>query len=318
MSDVVILRPENREAWLQARAGGIGSSEVATILGVNPYETPYQLWRRKLGIDPPKKENTAMRAGHYLEDAVAKFFEYETGSYIIKRSAIDWIAYDSEKPYLRVSPDRTFWRKGEQKSEWNKSILECKTTIMPVSEEDIPMNWFCQLQYQLGVTRMEHGALAWLVGGREFGYKHYTLDKDFYAYMEEEVTRFWVDNIQGKQDPGDINVDDVLLRNPRHSEGKTIIADDEIAATLTELKELKSELEACDMRKKQLEDKLKLAMGDAESITGAVGGKRVVLATWKAAKDTAKFDKDKFANEHPDIYKQYTFKQPGSRRFLIK
>ena len=41
-----IIRPKDRNEWLEHRKSGIGSSEVATILGLNPWETPYQLWRR--------------------------------------------------------------------------------------------------------------------------------------------------------------------------------------------------------------------------------------------------------------------------------
>ena len=55
-----IIRPKDREAWLQGRKQGIGSSEVGTILGLNPFETPYQLWRRKRGMDAPVEENEAM------------------------------------------------------------------------------------------------------------------------------------------------------------------------------------------------------------------------------------------------------------------
>ena len=34
----------SREEWLAARNEGIGASEVASVLGLNPWETPYQLW----------------------------------------------------------------------------------------------------------------------------------------------------------------------------------------------------------------------------------------------------------------------------------
>ena len=56
-----VLRPKTRDEWMKLRESGIGSSEVGTILGLNPYETPYQLWRRKVGIDPPKEQNFAMK-----------------------------------------------------------------------------------------------------------------------------------------------------------------------------------------------------------------------------------------------------------------
>lgn len=56
MSNTVI-RPKDRAEWLEYRKDGIGSSEVATILGLNPWETPYQLWRRKKGLDAPQRRN---------------------------------------------------------------------------------------------------------------------------------------------------------------------------------------------------------------------------------------------------------------------
>ena len=114
-----IIRPTSREEWLKQRERGIGSSEVGTILGLNPFETPYQLWRRKMGLDEPKEENFAMRAGHYLEDAVSLFYRDATGKEIIKASAGDWIICDNDRPYMRVSPDRTFWIPGLPKSASN-------------------------------------------------------------------------------------------------------------------------------------------------------------------------------------------------------
>lgn len=315
-----ILRPSSHDEWLQLRANGIGSSEVGTILGLNPFETPYQLWRRKVGIDPPKEQNFAMRAGHYLEDAVSLFYRDETGKEIIKASAGDWIIRSDAHPYMQVSPDRTFWIPGLPKSGGNKGILECKTTQMEVDADSVPQHWFAQLQYQLGVAELPQGALAWLTMGRSFGYRDFEFDQEFFDYMAEEVTRFWVDNIQGKQEPLLMNVDDVLLRNPRHVVGKSVQADPELAENCRALKEIKEELSALDTRKKELESAIKMAMGDAEALVAPSDGigKPQILATWKAAKDSVKFDEKKLAAEMPDVYASFQFTQPGSRRFLLK
>ena len=37
----------SRDEWLKERTKGIGGSDVATILGLNPYKTPLQLWEEK-------------------------------------------------------------------------------------------------------------------------------------------------------------------------------------------------------------------------------------------------------------------------------
>jgi predicted phage-related endonuclease len=43
-----------------------------------------------------------------------------------------------------------------------------------------------------------------------------------------------------------------------------------------------------------------------------------VLATWKSAKSSQKFDAKAFQNAYPQMYDQFVREVPGSRRFLIK
>lgn len=308
-----IIRPANREEWLTHRQEGIGSSEVATILGLNPWETPYQLWRRKKGLDAPKEETFAMKAGHYLEDAVSLFWHDETGRDIIKRSAIDWLILNADKPYMRVSPDRTYWLSDSRKNS-DKGILECKTTQMTIDEEDLPKHWFCQLQYQLGVAELEQGSLAWLCSGRQFGYKDIALVPDFFKWIEEEVTKFWIDNIQGNIEPEATSVADVLLKYNRHTDGKIIEVADDIYMAVNDLKALKEQIAQLDEQKESLEEKIKLGFGDAEAIS--YGGQ--TIATWKAPKPSEKFDAKAFAKAHPDLAKEFTAPYQGARRFLIK
>lgn len=309
-----IIRPKSREEWLKYRESGIGSSEVATIVGLNPWESPYQLWRRKIGIDAPKEENFAMKAGHYLEDAVARFWQDETGCEIIKRSAIDWLIVNTDKPYMRVSPDRTFWLNGHPKSASNKGILECKTTQMSIDADDLPKHWFCQVQYQLGVAELRQGSLAWLCSGREFGYKDLTLVPDFYGWLCEEVDRFWIDYVLGKKEPEATTVQDVLLKYNRHTNGKVIEITDEVYEAYLGLKQIKTEISALEDRKTYLEERIKLCFGDAEAVS--YGGQ--TIATWKAPKPSQKFDDKTFKVDHPDLYSEYVKEVQGSRRFLIK
>lgn len=315
-----IIRPDSREKWLKLREEGIGSSEVSTIMGYNPFETPYQLWRRKMGIDPPTEENYAMKRGHFLEDAVAQFYADATGREIIKRSAVDWIVYNNEKPYLRVSPDRTFWIPDRPKSDRNKGIVECKTTLMDVDKQQLPMHWFSQLIYQLGVAELEFGSIAWLSGRMEFDYVDMEFDADFFAFMTETVEKFYKDNILGKKEPASFTVDDVVTKYPRPTLGKFLEADAQLADSIQRLKAIKEELASLDREKKSIEDEIKMAMADCEAVTapGSTLANPMVLCTWRVAKDSVKFDEKKFAKEHPDMYEQYQYTAPGSRRFLTK
>lgn len=308
-----IIRPKSREQWLEVRKSGIGSSEVATIVGLNPWETPYQLWRRKVGIDAPKEENFAMKAGHYLEDAVSRFWADETGRKVIKRSAGDWIIRDNDRPFLQVSPDRTYWL-GESRANSDKGILECKTTQMNIDANDLPKHWFCQVQYQLGVAGYTQGSLAWLCSAREFGYTDITLVPDFYAWLTDEVARFWVDNIQEGKEPDIVNVRDVLLKYNRHTNGKSIEVSDEVFAAYQQLKDVRKELAQLDERKEALEAKIKIAFKDAEAL--AYNGE--TIATWRSPKPTRRFDTKRLLADYPGMAEDYYTETQGSRRLLLK
>lgn len=308
-----IIRPKDRNEWLDYRRAGIGSSEIATIVGLNPYETPYQLWRRKIGLDEPKSETFAMKAGHYLEDAVSQFWSDATGRQIIKASAGDWIVRNDDKPFVQVSPDRTYWLDDNRNND-NKGILECKTTQRVIDADDLPKTWFCQVQYQLGGAEIQQGSIAWLTAGREFGYQDLTLVPDFYAWLVEEAERFWVDNVMGGKEPDCANVQDVLIKFDRHTDSKVIEVGDEIMQAYNQLKDVRAEISKLEEQKEALEAKLKMGFGDAEAIS--YGGN--TLATWKAGKDSEKFDAKAFQADHPELAKQYTKSVKSSRRFLLK
>lgn len=308
-----IIRPKDRNEWLDYRRAGIGSSEIATIVGLNPYETPYQLWRRKIGLDEPKSETFAMKAGHYLEDAVSQFWSDATGRQIIKASAGDWIVRNDDKPFVQVSPDRTYWLDDNRNND-NKGILECKTTQRAIDADDLPKTWFCQVQYQLGGAEIQQGSIAWLTAGREFGYQDLTLVPDFYAWLVEEAERFWIDNVMGGKEPDCANVQDVLIKFNRHTDSKVVEVGDEIMQAYSQLKDVRAEISKLEEQKEALEAKLKMGFGDAEAIS--YGGN--TLATWKAGKDSEKFDAKAFQADHPELAKQYTKSVKSSRRFLLK
>lgn len=307
---------DSREQWLEARKEGIGASEVATIVGLNPWETPYQLWRRKTGLDPAKPMSAAMNTGHILEDGVAQYWAQATGREIIASSRDDFMFIDRDRPYLRVSPDRTFWISGATRNDDNKGILECKTTRMRVDPDDLPKYWFCQVQMNLGVAGYEEGSLAWLSAGMgfDFGYRDLRFVPDFYAWLVDEVSRFWTDNIQGGREPDATDVKDVLLKYARHTGGKTVECTDEVFEAYRELKEVRRLLDETEEHKEALEATLKMAFADAEALS--YGGE--TIATWKAPKAGRKFDSKAFMADHPDLAEPYMIPTQGARRLLLK
>lgn len=61
--------PQKSQDWLDLRKMSLGASEIAILTGDLPkaWDSPYDLFRRKLGIIPPKVFNEAMMRGVKLE-----------------------------------------------------------------------------------------------------------------------------------------------------------------------------------------------------------------------------------------------------------
>ena len=317
----ITITAKSHDEWLKLREGGIGSSEVATVLGVNPYETPYRLWLRKTGrVVSTEKENFLMKAGHYLEDAISHFCADEAGLDIVKSSSAEFVVLDKDKPFMRVSPDRYAFPVDAKRTQENKTIIECKSTQKAVDPDNLSRYWFCQVMYQMRVTRIGSAHIAWLTQGRDFGYRRIVYDPDFALFIEEEVERFWTDCVIGGIEPALSNVEDVLIKFPRHEEGKKAVASDDIVEAWAELRDTNAEIKRLEAVKESLEDRIKTTMLDAESlvIPATLETPEKYLASWKASKPSLKFDAEALKRAEPETYAKYIREVAGSRRFSLK
>lgn len=306
---VKTINCKNREEWLSERTEGIGSSDIATIVGLNPYETPYSLWRRKLGLDPIKEETLPMKLGHLLEDSVATLYADETGAVIDPDSVGDFLCVDTDAPYLRVSPDRFATR-----PDGTREIVECKTTQMMVDPDDLPTWWFAQIQYLMGVSDIHDCTLAWLSSGRTFGYQHIKLVPEFYDFLRESADRFWRENIQGRQEPKPINSEDILAKYGIGTKGKEVEADQSVFDDYTKLVAVRDEIDRLSSEKTEIEERIKLTLQDGTELIH----NGVTLVTWRGSKPSSSFDRKGFEKDYPELAAKYTTEKPGTRRFLVK
>ena len=306
---VKTINCKNREEWLSERTEGIGSSDIATIVGLNPYETPYSLWRRKLGLDPVKEETLPMKLGHLLEDSVATLYSDETGAAIDPDSVGDFLCIDIDAPYLRVSPDRFATR-----TDGTREIVECKTTQMTVDPDNLPTWWFAQIQYLMGVSGIHDCTLAWLTAGRDFGYQRITFVPDFYDFLRESARAFYEDCIKGGKEPDPISSEDILAKYGVGSKGKEVEADQSVFDDYTKLVAVRDEIDKLSAEKSEIEERIKLTLRDGTALIH----NGVTLVTWRGTKPSSSFDRKGFEKDYPELAAKYTTEKPGTRRFLVK
>lgn len=303
-----IIRPADHDAWLQEREKGIGSSEATTLMGVNHYEDRYRLYLRKTHQLPPKEATEQMELGHHLEPAVASRFAQLTGAWVDPKSEGDWIAADTKKDYLRVSPDRIWVPSGEEHTKANWRILECKTTGMSVDGDDIPSYWYCQLQYQMGVMGIKHGAVAWISSFPVFnsGYKEIDFNPGYYKLIVDAIDEFWNGNILKGVAPEPEDLEDLRVKYGTSQvtvKGESFVAEDWMQADYDELLGIKSQMDTLKDRKKELEDELEKAIMGYAAIYGKDG--QTVLATRQPRTPKQELNKELLRQEYEDIYNRY-------------
>ena len=85
---------QNTQEWLNYRKNKIGASDLPIILGISPYCSPYELWRKKLGFVGDDEETMAMRRGKELEPFVRKYIndltEYHFIPKVVESPHFDW------------------------------------------------------------------------------------------------------------------------------------------------------------------------------------------------------------------------------------
>lgn len=271
----VIIKPASREEWLKAREDGIGASEVAAVLGLSPWETPFSLWLRKTGQVPALEETVAMRMGHLLEPVIAQLWEEATGFKIIKASAGDIIYQDPEHPWRKVTPDRIAYEIDPETGKKQKCLNEYKSTSQDFDPDNLPPYYIAQCQYQMHVTGIHVDYLCWLTNGRYYDHARLTYDKEFAEFIASRVDEFYINNVKGNKEPELISVDDFAYKGS--DPGTTIEADEEAFAQVMSLRAMKQSISEREENANNIADCIKLYMGEKESLT--YEGK--VLATWK-------------------------------------
>lgn len=185
MKKIIENITSNREKWLDAKKNTIGSSEIATILGLNEYQTPLDLWFEKTGRAERKEDNDHTWLGRELEPVVAKLYERRSGNALIKP---DYMAVMDGAEMFSATPD--YLHKD------NNTIVEIKTSSsrqMKLWEDgNVPDYAHCQLIWQLGICAIPVGVVACLPASTpdKFCYTEFDFDKDLFNLMCEKAENF--------------------------------------------------------------------------------------------------------------------------------
>jgi putative phage-type endonuclease len=77
--------------WLALRKTKITSTDVAVIMGLNPWKTQYRLWQEKLDLVPPQEVTEKMKEGSKLEPIARGIYNQTYGTFFSPAVAVEGI-----------------------------------------------------------------------------------------------------------------------------------------------------------------------------------------------------------------------------------
>jgi putative phage-type endonuclease len=306
-----------REDWLQIRKQGIGSSDAAAAVGLNPYKSQLELWLEKTGRDAgmpkadPQDEESPAYWGNVLEPIVAWHYSKRTKNKVRRINAVLQHP-DPELPWMLANIDR------EVIGADDVQILECKTSGINGArlwKEGVPEYVQLQVMHQLAVTGKQAADVAVLLGGQTLEIHRIERDEQMIARLIELERKFW-HYVETDTPPADGTASAEAALRCLYPEDNGQVVDFSSHAGLTaayiELKAVRQSIGEKEKREAELKQLLQQAMGEATRAEFSSGN-----VSWKKAKDSTVLDMERLLKEKPYLQVRYTKLKEGSRRFLI-
>jgi len=209
--------PDADEQWRESRKAGIGGSDVATILGLNRFKSPYTLWAEKTGLVEPEdiSGKEAVQMGNELEADVRNMFASRHPDYRVQVCNAHLTSV--ERPWAQASLDGLIYDTKTKRY----GVLEIKTGgSESVWREGAPLWYQTQCFHYLSVTGYDFVCIAVLVGDHGLHYHEFRYDRSDPSVAEDMrtidgmVDSFWNENVLGNVAP------ELMVGTP--DEGKTL------------------------------------------------------------------------------------------------
>lgn len=259
--EVVCSSSDERE-WLEARKSGIGASEIACVLGINPWKSDLTLYAEKVGAVEPEDLSDVERVewGKLLEPVIVQVF----GKRAVRQvRAHGTLLRSTEHPWALATLDAECSDDGQ--SWWP---LEIKTTSAFNADdwaEGPPEHYAAQVQQQLLVTGAAKATVACLLGGQRLVWCDVERDETTIRKIAHQGERFW-QRVLDRNPPapdGSYSARQTLHALFPHDTGEVVVLGADVAETVDEWQQLKRQQKALEQKITAAENTIKAALGNA-------------------------------------------------------
>ncbi|NMM35986.1 MAG: YqaJ viral recombinase family protein [Glaciimonas sp.] len=315
---LVSTKELSRADWLNVRKGGIGSSDAAAAVGLNPYQSQLELWMIKTGRDDalpkidPGDETSPMYWGSLLEPIVAAHYTKHSGNRVRRINAVLQHP-DPDCAWMLANLDYTVVGSNEVQ------ILECKTAGEFGSRlwrDGVPEYVVLQVQHQLAVTNKIAADVCVLVCGQEIRIHRIERDDALIARLIELERQFWryvETDLPPPADGSDSAAKALQCLYPQDRGNTLDLTDDrDMSSAYADLVTVRDDITAREKIEAELKQRIQQRMGDASRARFETGE-----VSWKKSKDGLGLDVATLLKAQPELLSTYPLVRPGSRRFLV-
>lgn len=297
MTSTSLLTPEQHAM----RKQGLGASEVAAVLGLDPKRTALDVFLEKTGQALPFPGNQYTKWGNRLEDDIIEEYAERHPAYQVLPSP----TVVGPEPWMLATPDRRVAIKPDDPT-WDRG-LECKCRGFYDSDawgeegsDEVPHPVAVQCHWGMIVTGLKMWDVAVLLGGND--YREYTLYRDeaIESALIAKARHFWFERVLKNVHPpftGAASDHRFLLRTyPTHS-GEIVSAPPELTIPIERLRQLRELRKVTETEIDEIEANLKEFIGARRGVSGP--GWHI---TWT----------------HMDAVEVKAFTRAATRRFVCK
>lgn len=312
-----------RDQWLRARLKGLGSSDVASVLGVG-YRPAAYVYNVKIGALPEDEDmGEAALWGQLHENTVAQEWCRRNKAVIRRIGLVARLG----TPWMMCTLDRLVVECPLDSTKRNICALEVKTrdknpTTSKKFKTGVADDVEAQVRWQMMVNGFDHIHVAVLIGGND--YRQYTVraESELHAEIEAKAEQFWLDTLRHyPPSEGDDPMYDQLLEldsrlHPNRAGSKFL--NDRDALAMVEWIRAYTEAASAATTTRKLKEKAKYQilqlLGGAHD---AAVADNQVLFTYDEVDRSRRVDFDKLRERWPEVYDEVVT-QPRSRTLSIK
>lgn len=288
MTAVELLPPSEavhgNDRWYEVRRAGVTASEIAIVLGISPYGSPFSLYWQKVH-DWRDDGNVFTSAGRHLEDAIASWWAANASPFYGGVSMGEAGLYaNSDRPWQLATPDRLLWAPPFTSPETDEvqpdALLECKWVAYSwdgwgePGTDEVPVYYRAQALWQLDVLGVDEVHFAVLGPG---GFRAYLVrrEEDDLAVMRAVGAAF-IRQLEDREPP-DIDGHSATIAALRKLHPSVGEGDVEVSVELAEAyRQARADKKDAEARVDECEAQIRAALGS--EFNRAVVGKKLVAS----------------------------------------